>query len=95
MILRKAVVEILAVPVADIRTKLSSNRTPVTVMPVGGHPGRSGARHHFARSKQLFWRSHIADLAQHHVHQRASAVNRPLQIAPSAIDFDVGLVDVP
>ena len=35
-----------------------------------------------------------AGLAQHHVYQRASAVNRPVQIAPSAIDFDVGLIDV-
>ena len=40
MILLNAGVEILAVPVADIRTKLTANRTPVTVMPVGGHPGR-------------------------------------------------------
>jgi hypothetical protein len=39
MILLNAVVEILAVPVADIWTKLASNRMRVTVMPVGGHPG--------------------------------------------------------
>jgi hypothetical protein len=90
MILFNAVVKILAVPVADIRTKLALNRTGVTVMPVGGHPGRSDASHRFRRSKELLCRGHIAGLAQHHVHQRASAVNRPVQIAPSAIDFDVG-----
>ena len=93
MILLNAVVEILAVPVADIRTKLASNRTRVTVMPVGGHPGRSDASHRFGRSKELLCRGHIAGLAQHHVHQRASAVNRPVQIAPMAIDFDVGFID--
>ena len=47
MILLNAVVEILAVPVPDMWTKLASNRTRVTVMPVGGHPGRSDAGHRF------------------------------------------------
>ena len=68
MILLNAVIEILAVPVADIRTKLASNRTRVTVMPVGGHPGRSDASHRFGRSKEFLRRGHIAGLAQHHVH---------------------------
>jgi hypothetical protein len=49
MILLNAVVEILAVPVADIRAKLAPNRTGVTVMPVGGHPGRSDASHRSGR----------------------------------------------
>jgi hypothetical protein len=53
MILLNSVVEILAVPVADMRTKLASNRTRVTVMPVSGHPGRSDASHRFGRSKEL------------------------------------------
>ena len=95
MILFNAVVEILAVPVTDIGTKLASNRTRVTVMPIGGHPGRSDASHRFGRSEELFCRGHIAGLAQHHVYQRAGAVNRPVQIAPSPIDFDVGLIDLP
>ena len=95
MILLNAVVEMLAVPVADIRTELASNRTRVTVMTVGGHPGRSDASHRFGRPKELLCRGHIAGLAQHHVHQRASAVNRPIQISPSAIDFEVGFIDVP
>ena len=60
MILLNAVVEILAVPVADIRTKLASNRTRVTVMPVGGHPGRSDASRRFGGSKELLCRGHIA-----------------------------------
>jgi len=65
MILLNAVVEILAVPVADIRTKLASDRTRVTVMPVGGHTGRSDASHRLGRSKKLLRRGHIAGLAQH------------------------------
>ena len=47
MILLNAVVEILAVPVSDIRAKLASDRTRVTVMPVRGHPGRSNASDRF------------------------------------------------
>jgi hypothetical protein len=64
-------------------------------MPVCGHPGRSNASDRLGRSKELLCRRHIAGLAQHHVHQSASAVNRSVQIAPSAIDFDVGFIDVP
>ena len=47
MILLNAVVEILAVPVSDIRTKLAAYRTRVTVMPVRGYPGRSYASDRF------------------------------------------------
>ena len=64
MILLNAVVEILAVPVADIRTKLASDRTRVAVMPVGGHPGRSDASHRFGRSKELLCRGQVAGLAK-------------------------------
>ena len=95
MILLDAVVEILVVPVPDIWTKLASDRTRVTVVPVGGHPGRSDASHCFGGSKEFLRRGHIAGLTQHHVHQRASAVNRPVEIAPSAIDFDVRFIGVP
>ena len=94
MIPLNAVIEILAAPMADIRTKLASNRTTVPVMS-GGHSSRSDASNRFGGSKEPLCRGHIARLAQHHVHQRASWVNRPVQIAPSAIDFDVGLISVP
>ena len=76
MILLNPVVEILAVPVSDIRAKLASDRTRVTVMPVRGHPRRSNASDRFGRSKELLRRGHITGLAQHHVHQSASAVDR-------------------
>jgi hypothetical protein len=95
MISLNAVIEIPAVPVAEFRTKLASNRTRVPVMSVGSHPSRSDASYRFGGSKEPLCRGHIARLAQHHVHQRASWVNRPVQIAPSAIDFDVGLISVP
>ena len=95
MILLNAIVEILAVPVSDMHAKLASDRSRVTVMPVRGNPGRSNASDCFGGSEELLCRGHIAALAQHHVHQRASAVNCSVQIAPSAIDFDVGFIDVP
>src|SRR5579863_7277414 len=75
MILLDAVVEILAVPVSDIRAKLASDRTRVTVMPVRGHPGWSNASNRFGGLKERLCRSHIAGLAQHHVHQSAHAVD--------------------
>ena len=93
MILLNAVVEILAVPVSDFHAELASNCTRITVMPVRGHSGRSNTGDRFGRSKELLCRGHIAGLAQHHIHQSASAVNRSVQIAPSATDFDVGFIE--
>jgi hypothetical protein len=34
-------------------------------------------------------------LAEHNVHQCAIAVDGPVQIAPVAVNLDVGLVDIP
>ena len=76
MILFNAIIEILAVPVSDIRAKLASDRTRVTVMSVRGHPCRRDASDRSGRSKELLRRGHIAGLAQHHVHKSASAVDR-------------------
>jgi hypothetical protein len=95
MILFNAVVEILAVPLSDIRAKLAANCTRVPVMPVRGYPGLSDASDRFGRSKELLCRGHIASLAQHHVHQSTSTVNRSVQIAPSAVDLNVGFIDIP
>jgi hypothetical protein len=76
MIRLDAVVEILAVPVTDIRAELASDRTRVTVMPVRGHPSRSSTADRLGRSTKLLCRGRTAGLAQHHVHQSASAVER-------------------
>src|SRR3954451_3946924 len=38
---------------------------------------------------------HVAGFAEENVDQGAVAVDRPIEIAPFAGDFDVGLVDVP
>jgi hypothetical protein len=53
MILFNPVVEVLAVPVSDIRAELASDRTRVTVMPVRGHPCRRDASDRSGRSKEL------------------------------------------
>ena len=95
MILLNPAVEILAVAVSDSSAKLASDRSRVTVVPVRGHPALNNTSDRFGRSKELLWRGHIAGLAQHHVHQSASAINRSVQIAPSAIDLDVGFIDLP
>jgi hypothetical protein len=95
MVLFNAVVETLPVLMLDILAKLASDRARVTVMPVRGDPGRSDASHRFGRPKEFLYRRHIAALAQHDIHQPTSAVNRPIQIAPSAMDFDIGFIDVP
>ena len=78
MILLNAVVEILAVPVSDIHAELASNCTRITVMPVRGVT-RAGVTPVTALADRKNFSAaalHIAGLAQHHIHQSASAVNR-------------------
>jgi hypothetical protein len=84
MILFNAIIEVLTVPVSDIRAKLTAGRTRVTIMPVRGHPGRRDASDRSGGSKELLCRGHITGLAQHHVYQSASAVDR------SVIDSTIG-----
>jgi hypothetical protein len=93
MILFNSVIEKLAGPVSDIRAELAGDCARVAVMPVCRYPRRSDAGRSFGRSKECLCRSHVTHLAQHHIHQRAGTVDRSIQITPSAVDFDVGLVD--
>ena len=46
-------------------------------------------------AEERLGRGHVAGFAEVDVDQGAVAVDRPVQIAPFAGDFDVGLVDVP
>ena len=64
--------------------ELGSDRSGIGVMPIGGDPIWSDAGHRLGRSKECPGSSEVTMLAQHDVHQGAIAINRPIQIPPSA-----------
>src|SRR3984885_14283813 len=95
MVLLKSVVEISARPMPHMFAELGPDGTRIGVMPIGGDPIWSDAGHRLGRSKECPGSSEVTMLAQHDVHQGAIAINRPIQIPPSAPHPDIRLINVP
>src|SRR3984885_13307953 len=95
MVLLKSVVEISAPPLPHMFAKLGSDRSGVGIMAINGAPIRSDAGHRLGRSKEFPGGSKVTMLAQHDVNQGAVAINRPIQIPPSAPHPDIRLINVP
>ena len=64
-------------------------------MPIGGDPIRSDAGHRLGRSKECPGSSKVTMLAQHDVNQGAVAIDRAIQIPPSAPHPDIRLINLP
>ncbi len=64
-------------------------------MTIAGDPIRHNASHGTGRTEERFRRRQVSCLAQPHIHQMAVTVDGPIQVTPPAIEFDIGLVDVP
>src|ERR1700722_3701396 len=95
MILLQAIVEILAVAMPYTCAEDRPDRSWITVVPIRGHPvGRDAGDHLGGREKRLGG-GHVAVLAEHHVDQRAGAIDGAVEITPLPVDFDVGLVNLP
>src|ERR1700729_4006280 len=95
MVLLKSVVEISARSMPHLFAELGSDRSGIGVMPIGGDPIRSDASHRLGQSKECPGSSKFTMLAQPDVNQGAVAINRPIQIPPSAPHPDICLIDVP
>ena len=95
MILLNPVVQVLTGPMANTLAEFGADRARVTVVSVRRDPGWRDAGDHLAERKNALRGGHVARLAEPHVHQRARCVDGAIQVAPAALDFDVGLVDIP
>jgi hypothetical protein len=95
MILLQPVIEILAVAMPHISPQDHPDRAGVTVMPIRGDPVGRDAGDHLGRLEERLRGGHVPVLAEHHVDQRARAIDGTVEITPLAVNFDVGLVDIP
>ena len=64
-------------------------------MPVGCHPVRHKAGNRPCRAEEFLSRCHIAGRAQHRVDEVPVAIDRPIQVAPAAMDLEIGFIDIP
>ena len=89
---------IVQIPVGSVfysHVQFRPYRAWITVMTVRCDTRRNHAGHGFGRSKERLRRRHVASLAQPDVDQGTRTIDRAVQIAPTAIDFNVRLVGVP
>jgi transposase len=80
---------------AHVFAELGPDGSRVGVMAVGGDPIRRDTRDRLGRSKECRGGSKVTMLAQHDVNQSAVAIDRAIEISPSAPHPDICLVDVP
>ena len=95
MVLLKSVVEISARSMPHLFAELGSDRSGIGIMAISGDPIWSDAGHRLGRSKECPGSSKVTMLAQPDVNQSAVAINRPIQIPPSAPHPDIRLINVP
>jgi hypothetical protein len=94
MVLPKSVVEVSARSMPRMFAELGSDSSGIGIMAISGDPIRSDAGHCRGRSKECPGGSKVTMLAQHAVNQSAFAIDRPIQIPPSATHPNTCLVNV-
>src|SRR6202034_2551741 len=95
MVLLKSVVEISPRQMPHLFAELGSDSSGIGIMAISGDPIRSDASHRLGQSKECPGSSKVTMLAQPDVNQGAVAINRPIQIPPSAPHPDIRLINVP
>src|ERR1700733_10104592 len=95
MVLLKSVVEISARSMPHLFVELGSDRSGIGIMPIGGDPIRSDASHRLGQSKECPGGSKLTMLAEHDIHQGAVAIDRAIEIPPSATHPHICLINVP
>src|SRR6202040_3870933 len=90
VILLKSVVQIATCPMPHMAAEFGADCPGIGIVAV-----RGGASHRLCRSKEGLGGGEVAVLAQHHVDQGASAIDRAIQIPPTTTHPNVCLVDVP
>jgi len=94
MILFDSVVKILAALVLHAVTEHCPNGPWVTVMPVRSHPRRGHAGDGSGGTEERLRGRHVTRLAEANIHQGARPIDRPIQVAPTPMNFDVGFINI-
>src|ERR1700755_2998993 len=89
MILLQPVVEILAVAMPYTGAEYRPDRAGITVVPIRGHPVRRDAGGHLGGLEERLRGGHVAVFAEHHVDQRAGAIE-PAILAGTSADGTLG-----
>ena len=95
MVLFQSIIQIDIGSVCNRLAELGADRLRVSVMAIAGDPIGDRPGHRLRRPKERLGRGEIAVLAQHHIHQGAVSIDRPIEITPAAADLDVSLVHIP
>ena len=95
MVLLKSVVEISARPMPHMLAEFGSDSSGIGIMAIGDDPIRRDAGHRLGRSKECPGSSKLTMLAQPDVNQGAVAIDRAIEIPPSARHPDIHLINVP
>jgi len=95
MVLFKSIVQVDARPVTDVAAQCRADRAWVRIMPVGCHPVRHKAGNRPCRAEEPPSRFHVTGRAQHRVDEIPVTIDCPIQVAPVAMDLEVGFVARP
>ncbi len=95
MVLLKSVVEVATHSMSHLPAELGPDRSGIGIMAVCGNPCRRDTAHRLGRSKECLGGRQIAVLPQHDVDQGTVAIDRTIEIPPSAPHSNVRLIDVP
>src|SRR3954471_14977915 len=88
VILLQPVIEVAAGPVPHPFAELGPDRAGVAVVAVRRDPVRRHPGDRLRGAEKGLRRRHVALLAEHHIDERAGAVDGAVEVAPAAIDFD-------
>ena len=82
VILFQSIVEVAAGTVLHAFTQLGPDRTWIAVVAIRGHPVWDDIGDCFGGLEERLCRRHVTMFAEHHVDQRAVAVDRAIEVAP-------------
>ena len=89
VILLQSVVQVAAGAVLHAFTQLRPDRARVAVVAIRGHPVRDNIGDCLGGLEERLRSRHVTVLAEHHVDQRAVAVDGAIEIAPMPVHLDV------
>jgi hypothetical protein len=89
VILLQSIVEVAAGAVLHAFTQCRPDRTRVAVVAIRGYPVRGNIGDGLGGLEERLRSRHVTVLAEHHVDQRAAAVDGAIQIAPLPVHLDV------